>query len=165
MNLRKSLMIFTLMLTSFGAHANTHGFIALGGQTPGKSVNIEYNAFNDLWFGTGYGYIESFGGREYKKSIPMMVNWILGETDHKVELGLGLNFMQEKEIDYCYVVHPINSYVVSHEVIRTRIIPVFPIGYRYMPAQGFTFRGGLTAHALPGIGFKMRLGLGVGYAF
>jgi hypothetical protein len=95
------------------------------------------------------------------RSFPIMVNYLIGERSHRLELGVGLmpTYISTGPGTFFYI---INSNPSGHETI----LPVIAtVGYRYQPEKGgIIFRAGATPILVSGrAGFS--IGISAGYGF
>jgi hypothetical protein len=159
MRLPKILLIGLLLISGFSVQAEgNHAFLAWGGNAPGVSINYEHNLWKNLWGGIGFGYYKGkpFGDDMKVTSIgvPVMLNALWFEGSHKLETGAGLTYVSDAAED-------------SFDSLSAKgadILPVFSIGYRYMPTSGVTFRA-IVSPVLTEDGLNFGMGVGVGFAF
>ena len=106
--------------------------------------------------GIGYWQVNESGGdnKTTLMTVPVMVNYLLGSKSSKLELGVGI----------CYI----NYSEATEEFLgvdESATLGTATFAYRYQrPEGGIMFRAGVTP-LFGSIGFQLWFGVGFGYAF
>lgn len=163
------LFIFLLAFSSINAQdkfAKNAVYLELAGNGGAYSVNYERAFSQKFMIRLGFASwssSEPFGGEESKTTIPIMVNSLFGNGNHKIEGGLGFMLGSEKYTgDVSQTGRP--------ESKENIFALTGTAGYRYQkPSGGIIFRAGLTPFINLGDSeypdFNFSGGASVGYAF
>lgn len=109
-------------------------YFQIGGSAPFLSVNYDSRfskKLNGLGFSAGLGFFGISGVSVF--SIPVSINYLIGQKNHFVELAAGTTFVSAR-FDWFDDTQSSSTFI--HHI---------NIGYRYQPEHGgFFFRGGIS---------------------
>lgn len=131
-------------------------FAELGG--PGLALSFNYDfRFSDE--AGGWGMRIGAGGFAADGntliSAPVQINYLLGNHNKFLELGAGGTFMKTTG-------NSEDSFFIFDRI--TGVVGTFTFGYRYQPANGFSFRASINP-IIYNQGFIPAAGLSFGYSF
>ena len=135
------LLLTTVLVRAQSDLPKNHIFAEVLGNGLLYSVNYERYITENLTLRAGISdwHIDSDGDmisiNDHVTVFPFAVNWILGETENKTELGVGFNLFYGKDIDDG------DEY--------SSVLPTCIIGYRYQYKNGWIFRAALTPFYMP----------------
>ena len=141
-------------------------------QSPSAPNSVYFELLgNGLMYSLNYDrmFSESFGGRagigyfspenEAVITFPIMLNYLYGSGNSKLELGGGITVISQSE-NISFQFKSSNKEFGGSGVLAT-----ITIGYRYQkPEKGIVFRAGFTPF-FGKIGFGLSFGASVGYGF
>jgi hypothetical protein len=126
-----TILNFSLSAEAEDYQAKNNVYLECFGNTGAYSINYEYMPQETLAGRVGVGYFA-----EHDKTvltIPLMANYLMGETDHRFELGAGTTIV---------VIEGDGHYLKQKGAFAS---PTITAGYRYQPrCGGMLFRAGLT---------------------
>ncbi len=136
-------------------------FVELGGSAFLYSINYDTRFFNTpdgLGARGGIGYLA--GGGAQLASVPILLNYLLGNNGHYFEMGVGPTILHARISD------PSGFVGRRFDAAGTFVAGTLNLGYRYHPqAGGFQFRAGITPLIAAGFVFPVWPHISFGYAF
>ena len=160
MNILKKLVAGVAMILCFSTPAfahpgkmlHNHVFLEAGGNGIYWTINYERMFTDNISGRIGLGYMPN---NDNVFTAPVMVNYLWGDTDHKVELGIGVLFVGADS--------DINRF--NGNLDQNGVGGTATLGYRFQPAgECWTFRAGYTPFFGLG-GYQNWGGISFGYAF
>lgn len=128
-------------------------YFQLGGSAPIFSVNYDRRfgkRVNGAGFAAGLGFFGASGEGVF--SLPLSLNYLIGNNSHFVELAGGATFLSSSSADL-------------FDEDATLVIGHANVGYRYQPTKGgFFFRGGISPLFIGG-GYGTSFYVGFGHNF
>ncbi len=124
-----------------------------GGNARTYSLNLDYRLSERSAVRAGVSVLDGV-------AVPLMANFLIGEEQHFLEIGLGAVVLSTTDLARDFGVAEGEDVVLSH------VVGTGTLGYRYQrPEGGLVFRAGLTPSLSFSIGPKLAFGASLGYSF
>lgn len=153
------LLLFQQSIAAQKKNQNLYVEILGASNTIGINYDSHIKGNDGLGFriGLGYGYANDkkfFGEKSTVKGIgiPTELNYLLGNKNHKFEMGVGVNvgvYRINEEVSSNSIFQILDSNLDSYDTRKDKRTQfgyfIFgDLGYRYQPLNGFLFRVGIS---------------------